>query len=89
MIVESVAGGGALVIGSRLVLPRARVLAEHGVTCAEDERRFDEVVRLLGGSIRRARAGRDQVVWDVERTLLEGSLRAAPHNDAAEEAASA
>jgi hypothetical protein len=83
MIAESVARGGALVSGNRLLIGRARVLAEHGVASSEDAWRFDEVVRLLGGSICRTRTG-NQLVWELGRAALEASVPAAAASDAGE-----
>lgn len=71
MIVESVRLGSGLADGKRVVLDRARVLAEHGITGAEQAHRVDEFVLRLGGALRRAQGADRGLVWDLPLVALD------------------
>jgi hypothetical protein len=72
MIAESVQLGSGLCGSDRVVVDRARVLAEHGVTRAVEAREFDEFVLRAGGSLRRLHAMGGGFVWDLPRAVLDG-----------------
>jgi hypothetical protein len=92
MIAESVRLGSGLADGERVVLDRARVLAEHGIARAEQARQVDEFVLRIGGSLRRACGAGGRFVWDLplsaldakpirlaEAELTEGDAHTDPH----------
>jgi hypothetical protein len=72
MLAESVAAGIAAAGTDRIVLDRARVLTEHGVTKSEDAAAFDRFVLGLGGRLRRTSPRRGaKLYWELPRTSLE------------------
>ncbi len=71
MLSESVHLGSGLFGSEHVVVDRALVLAQHGVSREEDARQFDEFVLRLGGSLRRVRRIEGGVVWVLPRAVLE------------------